>query len=69
MKAVLVALQDLLHHEVLSCGYMAEFSCMDDLASTVQTVEDTVWYNLGTWHMEGHGGSHVPPQRSTPVGV
>ena len=68
-KWFLVALQDLLCREVLSCSYMAESSCMEDLVSTAQTVEDTVRYNLGTRHMEGHGGSHVSPQRSTCVGV
>ena len=48
---------------------MAESTHMEDLVSTAQTVEDAVRYNIGTQHMEGHGGSHVPPQRSGPVGM
>ena len=35
-KQVLVALRELLHHEVLSQGRMAEFSHMEDLVSTAQ---------------------------------
>ena len=48
---------------------MAEFSRIEDLISTAQAVEDAVRYNLGTQHMEGSGGSHIPFQRSTPIGV
>ena len=68
-KWFLAALRDPLHREVLSCGYTAEFSCIEDLISTAQAVEDTVWYDLGTQHMEGYGGSHIPLQWPTPVGV
>ena len=48
---------------------MAEFSHIKDLISTAQAVEDAVWYDLGTWHIEGHGSGHVPLQWHTPVGV
>ena len=64
-KQFLAALRDPLCCEVLSHGYMAEFSCIKDLISTAQAVEDTVRYDLGTQHMEGSGGSHIPLQRST----
>ena len=37
--------------------------------STAQAVEEAVWYDLGTRHMEGSGGSHIPLQQPTPVGV
>ena len=68
-KRFLAALRDPLRCEVLSRGYTAEFSCIEDLISTAQAVEDVVWYDLGTWHMEGSGGSHIPLQRSAPIGV
>ena len=68
-KRFLVALRDPLHHKVLSCGYMAAFSCIEDLISTAQAVEDAVWYDLGTQHMEGPGGGHSPPQWPAPLGV
>ena len=58
-KQFLAALRDLLCREVLSRGYMAEFSHIEDLISTAQAVEDTVWYDIGTQHMEGSGGSHI----------
>jgi len=48
---------------------MAEFSHMEDLVSTVQTVEDAVCYDLGTWQVEGQGGNHIAPQRPIPMGV
>ena len=68
-KQFLVALRDPLCRDVLSCGYTAKFSHIEDLISTALTVEDAVWYDLGTQHIEGHGSSHVPLQRPTPVGV
>ena len=68
-EVVSSSFKDLLHREVLSCGYMVEFSCIEDLISAVQTVEDVVQYDLGTWHIEGHGSCHVPLQQPTPVGV
>ena len=68
-KRFLVALRDPLCREVLSHGYMAEFSHMEDLISTAQAVEDTVRYDLGTRHMEGPGGGHIPLQWPAPVGV
>ena len=61
-KRFLVALRDPLHCESLSHGYTAEFSHIEDLISTVQTVEDTVQYNLGTRHIEGHDSGHFPLQ-------
>ena len=48
---------------------MAEFSRIKDLISTAQAVEDAVRYDLGTQHMEGPGGNHIPPQRLAPFGV
>ena len=48
---------------------MAEFSHIENLISTAQAVEDAVQYDLGTWHMEGSGGGHIPLQRLTPAGV
>ena len=68
-KWFLVALRDPLHREVLSHGYMAEFSCIEDLISTAQAVEDAVQYDLGTRHMEAPGGNHIPPQQLAPFGV
>ena len=64
-----MALRDPLRREVLSCGYMAEFSHIEDLISTAQAVEDAVRYDLGTRHMEGPGGNHIPPQWLAPFGV
>ena len=52
-KRFLAALRDPLRREVLSHGYTAEFSCMEELVATAQTVEDAMWYDLGTRHMEG----------------
>ena len=68
-KRFLVALRDLLHCEVLSHGYTADFSHIEDLISTAQAVEDAVRYDLGTWHMEGSGGGHIPLRQPAPVGV
>ena len=68
-KRFLAALRDPLHREVLSRRYMAEFSHIEDLISTAQAVEDAVRYDLGTRHMEGSGGGHIPLQQLTPVGV
>ena len=48
---------------------MAEFSCMEDLVSTTQTVEDAMHYDLGTQQVEGQGGNRVTPQRPVPMGV
>ena len=47
---------------------MAEFSHIKDIISTAQAVEDAVQYDLGTRHMEGAGGGHIPLQWPTPVG-
>ena len=68
-KRFLVALRDLLHREVLSHGYTAEFSRIEDLISTAQPVEDAMRYDLGTRHMEGYGGGHIPLQWLAPAGV
>ena len=68
-KQFLAALRDPLHCEVLSCGYTAEFSHIEDLVSTAQAIEDAMQYNLGTWHMEGSGGGHIPLQQLAPAGV
>jgi len=65
-KQFLAALQELLHHEVLSRGHMAEFSCMEDLVSTVKTVEDTMHYEWGTRQVEGQG---IAPQKPVLMGV
>jgi len=55
--------------EVLSRGHTAEFSHMEDLVSTAQTVEDAVCYNMGTQQTKGQGGNHVAPQRLVLMGV
>ena len=46
-KRFLAALRDPLRREVLSRGYTAEFSHIEDLISTAQAVEDAMRYNLG----------------------
>ena len=60
-----------MRHSVGPCRYPHLYlECpFPTLISTAQAVEDAVQYDLGTWHMEGSGGSHIPLQWFTPVGV
>ena len=47
-KQFLTALRELLCREILSQGYMAEFSSYDKLLLAVKQIENMTWYNLGT---------------------
>jgi len=61
-KWFLAALREPLRREVLSRGHTAEFSHMEDLVSTAQTVEDTVHYDMGTWQLRDRVAT-MPPLR------
>ena len=64
-KRFLAALRDPLHCEVLSHGYTAEFSRIEDLISTAQAVEDAVQYDLHRY--AAHGGIWWQPYPSPTV--